>query len=95
MHPYSNVNVPYNVENEQPMYESVDPVLMHSKPNQEKNDKIITPPVRRLARNNKGVNDKLMQDYELYNVSYCNLCKCKLRASTTTFFTSCDGGEVG
>ena len=57
----SNVNVPCNIENEQPMYESVDPVVMQSKPNQGKNDKIITPLVRHSP--------------EVTKVSMINSCK--------------------
>ena len=73
--------------------EDVDPIVAPSKPDLEIVDKINTPEVRCLSRCNKGVNKKLEQDYEFYNVNYCQLCKCKLRASATSFPTSCDGGR--
>ena len=75
--------------------EDVEPIVTSSDQDSETVDKINTPEVRHSSRCNKGVNKKLEQDYEFYNMNYCQLCKCKLRASMFSFPTSCDGGGGG
>ena len=93
---YSNVYVPSNiVENDLPAVEPVNPVVTNCELDQGKNEEINTPVVRRSSRSNKGINEKLTAEYELYNVNYCYGCKCKLRASATKTPTSCDlGGGI-
>ena len=89
----SNVHVPSNiVENDLPAIEPVNPVVTNCELDQGKNEEINTPVVRRSSRSNKGINDKLKAEYELYNVNYCYGCKCKLGASATKTPTLCDFG---
>ena len=57
------------------------------------NDDVNMP--RHSERHNKGTNERLRADYEMYDVSYCYACKCKLGASATKYPTLCDfcGGD--
>ena len=71
------------VENDFPAIEPVNPLVTNCEQYQGKNEEIFTPVVRRSNRSNKGINNKLRADYELYNVNYCYDCKCKLQASAT------------
>ena len=91
--PRENVNIPDSSSQgiDLELNEDVEPIVTSG--NQETVEKINIPEVRHSSRCNKGVNKKLEQDYEFYNVNYCQLSKCKLRASATSFPTSCDGGR--
>ena len=65
------------------------------KHDQGKSEKINTPTVRRSSRGNKGINDMLRKDYEVYNMKYCYACKCKLGASASknSHFVQFGGGD--
>ena len=99
-----NMHVPNNVpsnetndvlENNLSEKDQVDPVVTNCEPDQGKSEKINTPTVRRSSRGNKGINDTLRKDYEVYNMNYCYACKCKLGASASknSHFVRFGGGD--
>ena len=86
-----SVNMPSNnVTHESPEIEPIIPSVMERESDRRENGKMPTPAVRRSERQNKGTNERLRADYEVYDVSYCIACKCKLGASATTYPPSCD-----
>ena len=55
-----------------------------------------TPALRRSSRSNKGVNNKLRNDFELYNLCcHCVNHEMYFGSYRNTFHTPCDGGEGG
>ena len=92
--PMQNVNKD-NVTSMSPMS---DPIVNPEPKNNEVADKICTPatPLRRSSRSNKGINSRLENVYEMYNLCcHCiNNVMCH-RSFRDTFPTSCDGGGGG
>ena len=59
-------------------------------------NKINTPALWRSSRSNKGVNNKLQNDFELYKLCFhCVNHEMYLRSYCNTFHTTCDEGEGG
>ena len=86
-----SVNMPSNnVTHESSAIEPIIPSVIERESDRRENGKMPTPAVRRSERQNKGTNERLRADYEVYDISYCYACKCKLGASATKYPTSCD-----
>ena len=59
-------------------------------------NKMNTPALRRSSRSNKGVNNKLRNDFELYNLCcHCVNHEMYFGSYRNAFPTPCDGGEGG
>ena len=73
-----------------------DPIVTSETVNENFDNKMNTPALRRSSRSNKGVNNKLQNDFELYNLCcHCVNHEMYLRSYHNTFHTPCDGEEGG